>query len=114
MQQHHGTPFVRTFAVLGGLAAFSVVAALAIYSNASVAQMAHRHGETECTHSDISCASTVTPAFAPDGSLWIAWAGGGRVWCPQAKAIAYGYFSKKIAKGFSYTVAIPQHRIRSC
>jgi hypothetical protein len=41
--------------------------------------MTHTHEGTECANSDISCASTVSTAFAPDGSLWVAFAAGGRV-----------------------------------
>lgn len=83
MQQHQRSA-VRLSASLGGLTGIAVIAALAIYSlaiysTASTAQMAHSHGGSECADTDLSCASTVTPAFAPDGSLWIAWAAGGRV-----------------------------------
>jgi hypothetical protein len=43
-------------------------------------QMSHDHGrKPECAEPTLKCASKVTPTFAPDGALWLAWAAGGRV-----------------------------------
>ena len=78
MQQHR-RPAARVYAGLVGLASVSAVIAVAIWSNLGIAQMVHNHEGTECANSDITCASTVSPAFAPDGTLWIAFAAGGRV-----------------------------------
>lgn len=41
----------------------------------------HHMGEPEaaCKDASLSCASSATPAFAPDGSLWLAWAAGNQV-----------------------------------
>jgi hypothetical protein len=42
--------------------------------------MAHQHSfRATCEEPTLKCASKVTPTFAPDGSLWLAWAAGGRV-----------------------------------
>src|SRR6516162_3515159 len=78
MQQHRRSA-ARVSAGLVGLASVSAVIAVAIWSKLGIAQMAHSHGEAQCNVSDISCGSRVTPAFAPDGTLWIAFAAGGRV-----------------------------------
>ena len=46
----------------------------------AMAQMSHTHGsEGACAEPTLQCASKVTPIFAPDGSLWLAWAAGGKV-----------------------------------
>jgi len=48
---------------------FAVVAC----SGAAVAQLAHEHKrEKTCSDLSLSCASSATPAFAPDGALWVA------------------------------------------
>jgi len=59
--------------------AIAVIAAVMIWANVAVTEMAHNHGGTQCSDPDLTCASTVTPAFAPVGSLWITWAAAGRV-----------------------------------
>ena len=33
----------------------------------------------DCPDAALACASVATPAFAPDGTLWLVWTGGGRV-----------------------------------
>src|SRR5262249_10646752 len=64
---------------LGYLAA--VRAALA--SAPAAAQMGHDHaghgGAAACAEPTLACAAAATPAFGPDGALWLAWASGGRV-----------------------------------
>jgi hypothetical protein len=49
--------------------------------SAAVAQVAHGHDgpQHHCAEPALRCASTVTPAFAADGSLWLVWAAAGRV-----------------------------------
>ena len=53
-----------------------LIAALAVFaaSDVALAQMSHEHHHARETCADLSlaCASSVTPAFAPDGALWIA------------------------------------------
>src|SRR5712671_3338727 len=78
MQQHR-TSAARWTAILGGLLAGSAITVLVIWPDSVIAQMAHEHSGIQCTNPGLACASTVTPAFAPDGGLWIAWAAGGRV-----------------------------------
>jgi len=48
---------------------------------AALAQMTHGHDgpQHECAEPALRCASTVTPTFAADGSLWLVWAAAGRV-----------------------------------
>ncbi|MGJ5205286.1 sialidase family protein [Bradyrhizobium sp. HKCCYLR20261] len=44
------------------------------------AQMAHQHGsDAACEGTELRCATKVTPFFASDGKLWLAWMAGGRV-----------------------------------
>lgn len=60
--------FVRPIAIAGGLLCVATVAA---------AQMAHHHGaesDPKCADTGLTCATQVTPTFAADGTLWIAWA----------------------------------------
>lgn len=53
---------------------------LAAWQTNATAQMSHQHGaEAACGEPALRCASKVTPAFAPDGTLWLAWMAGGRV-----------------------------------
>src|SRR5262245_16016759 len=63
------------------LLASSVAAAALLWTLGASAQMSHNHGahQPSCTDPGLACATKVTPAFAPDGSLWVAWAAGGRV-----------------------------------
>lgn len=52
-----------------------LIAALASFAAPGVAfaQMAHEHKAREtCADLSLACAATVSPAFAPDGTLWIA------------------------------------------
>ena len=66
-----------------------VAAALAFGSSPASAQHDHgshggQHGGGssrggDCKESTLACASKVTPAFGPEGALWIAFAAGGRV-----------------------------------
>ena len=68
-----------TVGMVRGLLAGCVVALLSLQSPA-MAQMSHEHGsERACAEATLRCASKVTPTFAPDGTLWLAWAAGGKV-----------------------------------
>jgi hypothetical protein len=60
--------------VLGGGALFVATVA--------TAEMAHHHGaesDPKCADASLTCATQVTPTFAADGTLWIAWAAHGTV-----------------------------------
>ncbi|WP_315779377.1 MULTISPECIES: sialidase family protein [unclassified Bradyrhizobium] len=47
---------------------------------AAQAQMAHQHGsDAACEGTELRCATKVTPFFAANGKLWLAWMAGGRV-----------------------------------
>jgi hypothetical protein len=52
-----------------------------LWPGVAVAQMAHGHdsAQPQCAEPALRCASTATPVFAPDGSLWLAWAAAGWV-----------------------------------
>ncbi len=53
-----------------------LIAALAVFaaSDAALAEMSHEHHQARetCAGLSLACAGTVSPAFAPDGALWIA------------------------------------------
>ena len=60
----------------------AVFAAIAfvISQTAAHGQMTHQHAsEATCDETKLRCASKVTPAFGPDGRLWLAWMAGGQV-----------------------------------
>jgi hypothetical protein len=68
-----------TVGMVRGLLAGCVGALLSLQSPA-MGQMSHEHGsERACAEATLRCASKVTPTFAPDGTLWLAWAAGGKV-----------------------------------
>jgi hypothetical protein len=55
-------------------------ALLLLFPGAAAAQMAHNHAaKPDCADPGLKCASKVTPTFAPDGALWLAWAAAGKV-----------------------------------
>ncbi|HKU08422.1 MAG TPA: sialidase family protein [Bradyrhizobium sp.] len=55
-------------------------AAFVLWQGGAGAQMHHQHGsETACDEPALRCASKVTPAFAPDGTLWLAWMAAGKI-----------------------------------
>jgi hypothetical protein len=39
----------------------------------------HQHSPPSCDSTALSCATTATPAFARDSTVWLAWSAGGRV-----------------------------------
>jgi len=54
--------------------------AFALWQGDVRAQMSHNHAsEAACEETALRCASKVTPAFGPDGRLWLAWMAGGHV-----------------------------------
>ncbi len=54
--------------------------ALTLTQGSAWAQMSHNHvSESACETTELRCASRVTPAFGPDGTLWLAWTAGGQV-----------------------------------
>jgi hypothetical protein len=60
--------------------ALIATAAFALWQGAASAQMHHQHGsEAACDEPALRCASKVTPAFAADGTLWLAWMAGGKI-----------------------------------
>ncbi len=58
----------------------AVTFVIALWQTTAYAQMSHNHvSEAACDEPTLRCASKVTPAFAPDGTLWLAWMAGGQV-----------------------------------
>jgi hypothetical protein len=59
---------------------FIVTLALALTQGSAWAQMGHNHASAvACETVELRCASKVTPAFAQDGTLWLAWMAGGQI-----------------------------------
>jgi hypothetical protein len=65
----------------------AVLAAIALFlQGAADAQMSHHHvSEAACDTTELRCATKVTPAFAPGGTLWLAWMAGGRILVASSK-----------------------------
>jgi hypothetical protein len=64
------------------LAAIGVV----LWQAGAYAQMNHQHAsEAACDEAVLRCATKVTPAFGPDGTLWLAWMAGGQVSVASSK-----------------------------
>jgi hypothetical protein len=60
--------------------------ALALWQAAAYGQMNHQHAaEAACDDTVLRCASKVTPAFSPDGTLWLAWMAGGQISVASSK-----------------------------
>jgi hypothetical protein len=77
--------------------------AVAFSQTAAYGQMNHQHAaEAACDEPALRCASKVTPAFAPDGTLWLAWMAGGQV------SVAH---SKDRGQSFSTPVAVTKARL---
>jgi hypothetical protein len=54
--------------------------ATCVLSGPSFAQMSHDHAaKSDCTFATLDCATKVTPAFAMDGTLWLAFSAAGKV-----------------------------------
>jgi hypothetical protein len=59
---------------------FTAAAAIVLWQGVATAQMRHQHGaDAACNEPALRCATKVTPAFAVDGTLWLAWMAGGRI-----------------------------------
>jgi hypothetical protein len=63
-----------------------LILSIALWQGSALAQMNHQHAsEAACDEPVLRCASKVTPAFAPDGTLWLAWMAGGQVSVASSK-----------------------------
>lgn len=78
------TPRLRV-SVIGLLTAATIIA-VPLYGQAPAAG-GHQMGTAPagCADASLRCAVAVTPAFAPDGSLWIVWAAGGQISVAQSR-----------------------------
>jgi BNR repeat-like domain len=64
---------------MSGARALAIIA-FALCQSAAYGQMNHQHAsEAACDETILRCASKVTPAFSPDGTLWLAWMAGGQI-----------------------------------
>lgn len=84
--KHHGLPLALAIVLLG--------------AGAAMAEMSHHHGvpsNPKCTDASLACAIQATPTFAPDGTLWLAWAAN------RTMAVAR---SSDLGRTFSTPVAI--------
>jgi BNR/Asp-box repeat len=83
--------------VLRGVA----VATIVLWHGAALAQMHHHGGgakkEDSCGDASLACATTVTPTFAADGTLWVIWMAGDRI------SVAH---SSDLGKTFSAAAAV--------
>jgi hypothetical protein len=78
-------------------------AAFVLWQGCAAAQMQHQHGsEAACDEAELRCASKVTPVFASDGTLWLAWMAGGRI------SVAS---SRDAGKSFSAAIAATPERL---
>ena len=61
--------------------------AFSLCQTVAQAQMSHHNhaSEAACEEVELRCASKVTPAFASDGTLWLAWMAGGRISVASSK-----------------------------
>ena len=60
--------------------------AFALWQTCAYGQMNHQHAsEAACDEPVLRCASKVTPAFSPDGTLWLAWMAGGQISVASSK-----------------------------
>lgn len=86
-------------------AALMVLATLMLtaLSGLAIAQMSHQHAsEAACEETVLRCATKVTPAFAPDGTLWLTWMAGGQI--SVASSMDHG-------KSFSKPVQVTRERL---
>ena len=67
------------------LAAGGISAALAQHQQ-------HQHsGPPPCATADLACATAATPAFAPDGSVWLVWSAGGQVMVARSIDLGHSF-----------------------
>jgi hypothetical protein len=70
---------MRNGKTMSGGKALAIIA-FALCQSAAYGQMNHQHAsEAACDEAVLRCASKVTPAFSPDGTLWLAWMAGGQI-----------------------------------
>jgi hypothetical protein len=71
---------------LGPVLGAAAMAAVTLWHGGAFAQMNHQHAsEAACEEMALRCASKVTPAFGPDGTLWLVWMAGGQISVASSK-----------------------------
>src|SRR5215212_5614111 len=69
---------------------FALAAAAAGGISAASAQ--HQHSTPPpCAGADLACATAATPAFAGDGSLWLAWSAAGQVMAARSGDLGHSF-----------------------
>ena len=65
---------------------------LGLWSASATAQEMHMHAAAPpCSGTDLGCSVTATPAFGPDGSLWLVWAAGGKVMVARSSDLGHSF-----------------------
>lgn len=68
-------------------------AAFALLPGLAEAQHKGHVAPPPCADPDsLACAATATPAFAPDGSVWVVWSGAGKVWASRTQDLGKTLF----------------------
>src|ERR1041384_2260659 len=68
------------------------VLAVAVAGGISAASAQHQHSAPPpCAGTDIACATAATPAFAADGSLWLAWSAAGQVIAARSGDLGHSF-----------------------
>ena len=68
--------------------------AAAVAGGISAASAQHQHSAPPpCAGVDLACATAATPAFAGDGSLWLAWSAGGQVMVARSGDLGHSFAS---------------------
>ncbi|XIA63025.1 sialidase family protein [Bradyrhizobium sp. TZ2] len=64
-----------------------------VWQTAAHAQMSHHQHASEAACEDVvlRCASKVTPAFGPDGALWLVWVAGGQILVASSKDAGHSF-----------------------
>lgn len=66
--------------------------AFTLWQSVAFGQMSHQHvSEAACEETVLRCASKVTPAFGPDGTLWLAWMAGGQISVASSKDAGHSF-----------------------
>src|SRR5438270_5059068 len=66
--------------------------AAAVAGGISAASAQHQHSAPPpCAGADLACATAATPAFAGDGTLWLAWSSGGQVMAARSGDLGHSF-----------------------
>jgi len=71
--------------------ALFLASTLGLCGAALAQQHQHSGAPTGCADTSLACARVATPAFGPDGTLWLVWAAGGRVIVARSSDLGHGF-----------------------